>query len=476
MQQSSIDEGASYLRAGTIVASITGPGGAIAGLRLSGPETAEIFGRLCHQSGQLLQAPRRMIRVRLLDMGGVALDEALAVYFEEGASFTGESCIEIFTHGGALIRNEVLESLIHAGAKAALPGEFSFRAVRNGKITLDQAEAIRDLIESTNRRAHGLAMERLGGSSARVFSAHAETLRQALTLAEAGIDFSDQDIDETALLRLKPGVERVRSFLEALEQTLERGRKIQEGVRVALSGLPNAGKSSLFNELLGADRSLISDEAGTTRDVIREQARFRWSEGEAGELSVWLYDTAGLREGAGKVELQGIERAIEAAQEADLVIFVVDPQSDPKPVSQEWARLGSSQGRALVVLHKADLFKDSAERLRREAQWRPLFGDAETLWVSSETHEGVELLVRRLGQRGSTLTRIQDGELILTRMEQQHAVRQARDALERAMRCDEHDLFAADVRAALEHLSFFIGKTRADDILGRIFSQFCIGK
>lgn len=476
MPQSSFVEGGDYLRFGTIAAGITGPGGAIAGIRISGPEALGVLARLCGEVGRLKESPRKLFRTTLRDLKSAVLDDAIAVYFEEGSSFTGEATVEIFTHGGALIRQEVLENLIQAGAKAALPGEFSFRAVRNGKMTLDQAEAIRDLIESTNRRAHGLAIERLGGSAARVFSTHAERLRQALTLAEAGIDFSDQDLDETALSRLKLPVGQVIGFLEALEQTLERGRKIQEGVRVALAGLPNAGKSSLFNELLGADRSLISEEAGTTRDVIREQVRLRWNQGASGELSVWLYDTAGLREGAGQVERQGIERAIEAAQEADLMLFIVDPGSESELVSQEWARLGAPQGRALVVLHKADLWGDPLQRSSRESQWRALLGVSEMIWVSSQTHEGVDTLVARLGQRCGTLTQVGDGELILTRMEQQDAVRRAREALGRAMGCLEHDLFASDLRSALDHLSFFIGKTRADDILGRIFSQFCIGK
>jgi len=477
MQWSSPAEGRSYLAEDTIAARITGPGGAVSALRVSGPDAARCLNQLCGESFDASAQPRVMRHVVLRARDGRALDDALVAFFSEHKSFTGEPVAELFLHGGTLVSEGVLEELRALGCRPALPGEFSFRAVRNGKMTLDQAQAVRDLIEAPNRTAQGLALERLGGRHARLFESHAEILRQVLASAEAGIDFSDQEIDELGLgawrLRLAPAL----AFLVGAEASLERGRRIQEGVGVVLAGLPNAGKSTLFNELLGADRSLISDEAGTTRDVIREQLRLR-GVGQGGkgshELSLVLHDTAGLRGEAGRVEQMGIDRTRAAVAEADLVLFAVASGSDALEVKAEWARLGAPAHKTLLVLTKADLSRGDL-RSEREV-FEAALGVGGAVPVSAQSGQGLQDLTARLASRAEQCAAPSEGGAILTRPEQQDAVRKAREALERGLLAPGHELLAADLREALEHLSFFIGKTPTDEILGRIFSQFCIGK
>ncbi|MFN7685716.1 MAG: tRNA modification GTPase [Oligoflexia bacterium] len=475
MEKRNRPEQSSYLREETIASPITASGGAVTAIRVSGTRAQAVLTSLCDDAESILSRPRQLRLTGLHDLAGRKIDQCLAVFFEQGFSFTGEASFELFLHGGGLIQSQAMKALLEVGCKAALPGEFSFRAVKNGKMTLDQAEAVRDLIEATNETAHELALDRLGGSSARLFEEYAEILRQTLTLAEAGIDFSDQDLDEVSIARLTQRLPQVVEFLSRTEATLERGRRIQEGLHIALAGLPNAGKSTLFNELLGADRSLVSDEAGTTRDIIRERIRLRSPQGDQ-DWTLWLHDTAGLRSNTGRVEGLGIERALQAAREADLVLFVVDPTMDLLVARDEWRRTGSPVSKTLVVFHKADLEPDAVARRALEDRWHHETGCKVECWVSSKTQEGFPLFLNRLSERCNYLTAIEPGQWALTRLEQQDAVRQAREALERALSAEGHDLLAADLRNALEHLSFFIGKTSAEDVLGRIFSQFCIGK
>jgi len=325
--------------------------------------------------------------------------------------------------------------------------------------------------------AQQMALDRLGGRNLRVFEGVAEELRQVLTLAEAGIDFSDQEIDELELAALRERLAPIQRFLGEVEGTLERGKRIQEGIQAVLAGLPNAGKSTLFNELLGADRSLISDEAGTTRDVLRELVRIK-APAQATELSFVLHDTAGLRDAAGKVERMGIERTREAVLAADLVLFAVAPGSSRQEVQAEWELLGAPAAKTIWVVTKSDLATEGDRGL--EALGAEL-GAESCVRVSAHRGEGIEELSAEMAKRGTALLghgvmRGHGGDLILTRPEQQEAVRRARESLERGMQAPGHELLAADLRETLEHLSFFIGKTATDDILGRIFSQFCIGK
>jgi tRNA modification GTPase len=465
-----------YMSEDTIVSRISGTGGAISVLRVSGPGTFGILRSLCSKDIEFM--PRRMERVRLQSPSGEFLDDSMVVGFPGPNSFTGEDVAEIFLHGGAFITGLVLREILRMGARQALPGEFSFRAVRNGKLTIDQAQAIHDLVSATNSSAHGLALERLSGAQSKIFFEIAEELRRTLVLAEAGIDFSDQDLDELELQRLKNPLSRIVEHLQSIASSIDRGRRIQEGVSLVLAGLPNAGKSTLFNELLGQERSIISEEAGTTRDVVREAVRLRNSPGDT-EATFVVHDTAGLRETDAHVEKLGIELTRKAAASADVVIFVVEPGSNDDLVAAEWARLGEPRGKTILVLNKTDRLpggpEGSACRAEHE-KWRALIGATDSATVSAVGHSGIPELIGLLIARAAEWVDRKPAETILTRQEQVDAVERAMEHLRRALRADAHDIFAADVRQTLDQLSFFIGATPVDDVLGRIFSQFCIGK
>ncbi|MBU6375405.1 MAG: tRNA uridine-5-carboxymethylaminomethyl(34) synthesis GTPase MnmE [Bdellovibrionales bacterium] len=464
-----------YLAQDTIVARITGAGGAISGIRLSGPSSMELLTTLCFGVSNF--KPRELKLVRLVARDGRTLDESTAVFFRAPNSFTGEDTVEIFMHGGSLIVNSVIAELLDLGARQALPGEFSFRAVRNGKLTVDQAQAVHDLVSASNSVAHELALERLSGSQSRAFSEIADQLRSTIALTEAGIDFSDQDLDELDLQKLKLRVLPALQNLRKISSSIDRGRRIQEGISVVLAGLPNAGKSSLFNEILGQDRSITSDEAGTTRDIVRESVRLRASN-HADEATFILHDTAGLRETAGKVERTGVELTRGAVASADIVTFVLEPGSSKDLVLQEWRSLGEPGEKSLLVLNKVDLIGGPDGKVCNQEleEWKQALSIKRAVAVSSRGQVGIEALVGAFVELAKVWVDRAPTETVLTRQDQVDAVNQAATAVQRAQSAKTHDIFAADLRQALEKLTFFIGSTSVDDVLGRIFSQFCIGK
>jgi tRNA modification GTPase len=472
MQQRPADS-SGYLSEDTIVSRISGAGGAISVLRLSGPETLRVVAALVSEEVSL--TARRMERVALRGASGAVLDDAMVAIFNRPHSFTGEDVAELFLHGGSYITGAVLREILRLGVRQALPGEFSFRAVRNGKLTIDQAQAIHDLVSATNGSAHSLALERLSGAQSKVFFELAEALRATLVLAEAGIDFSDQDLDELGLDRLKQRVSPMVDKLSSIATSIERGRRIQEGISLVVAGLPNAGKSTLFNELLGQERSIISEEAGTTRDVIRESVRLRGNSGYS-EATFVVHDTAGLRETEGRIEKQGIELTRRAAATADMILFVVEAGSEPTQVLSEWRTLGRPKERTILVLNKIDVLPGVAACQKELADWREMTGVRDAVPIAAASHQGMgELTDMMILRAGEWLDR-QPSETILTRQEQVDAVERAVSDLRRALCAEAHDIFAADLRQALDQLSFFIGSTSVDDVLGRIFTQFCIGK
>lgn len=470
-----------YLSHDTIAAIATQLGGAIGMIRVSGPAAREALESLVGKGALSKQEPRRLFRARLKAPGveseAKTLDDAMVAYFVAPDSFTGEDCVELYLHGSSVIAIQVMEALSSLGVRQALPGEFSFRAVRNGKMNVSQAEAVADLIASANPEAASLALEKLEGSQSRFVAALAEELRQLATLGEVGIDFADQDVDEVSLPRLKERVTPILAKLESLKNSYSRGVKLQDGVRVAFVGLPNAGKSSFFNALLGEDRSIVSDIAGTTRDVVRERLTLQ---GKNSSITLRLEDTAGLRHSEDAVEKIGIERTINAAREADLVLLIVDAQDiGPKnakidSLRQQWKALGEPKDRAVGILTKVDLLS-SAQKKELDLGVRE-FGIHSWVGTSALTHHGIHEAAAMIADFSEKWVHRSPGEVVLTRLEHQEAVSQTIDHLNRSKEAAEIDLFASDLRQALFALSPLIGETLPDDLLGRIFSQFCIGK
>jgi tRNA modification GTPase len=440
-------------------------------IRVSGPGAFEALVRLTGKEVDREAEERKLTRARLLDPSGMELDDAIFARFVQPASYTGEDIVELHIHGGGFLAQRVMETLRAHGVRQALPGEFSFRAVRNGKLSVSQAQAVADLIAAANDGAIELALEKLSGSQNRMLGELATQLRHLAMLGEAGIDFADQDIDEVGLPQLKRRLDQLVTTLGRLHTSYDRGIKVQEGVGVAFIGLPNAGKSSFFNALLGEDRSIVSEVAGTTRDVVRERITLR---SERATITLRLEDTAGLRTADNTVERIGIERSLKAAREAELVLLLVDPASDVSAVQEQWRALGSPSSKTLGIFTKCDV-NDASRMVSVRTQYTDL---AIAKWVetSAQTGSGIASAIDAITSHCESWTHREKGEVLLTRLDQLECVQAALAHLERAANATEIDLFAADIRQALHSLGPLIGETLADDILGKIFSEFCIGK
>jgi tRNA modification GTPase len=461
-----------YLSEQTIAALASAVGGAVAIIRISGPRALWALEQLAMMPvpAEKYEA-RRLFRITLKTSDLLLLDDALFVRFENPASFTGEDVVELHVHGGSFTATRLLERLAQIGIRQALPGEFSFRAVRNGKMSVSQAQAVADLIKSTNDDAATLALEKLSGSQNLLLSHFAEDLRKLAVLGEVGIDFSDQDVEELSLPNLKKKIVPLLETLERLHASFDRGVRLQDGVGVAFVGLPNAGKSSFFNALLGEDRSIVSHVAGTTRDVVRERISLR---GKTSSITLKLEDTAGLRQTSDFVEKKGIERSQSAAKRADLILFIVDPtSSDFESLHAQWRDI-SSPVKTLGVLTKCDLL--SSEQI--DLFEKQLSDTGIETWLKTSAHTGAGILeaAEAIALFCESLVHRGKGEVLLTRVDQLRAVSAGIEHLKRAQNTPETDLFASDIRQALHSLGLLIGETLTDDILGSIFSEFCIGK
>ena len=464
---------AGYLSTRTIVALCSPTGGAISAVRISGEEAHVILETL---AGSKLspEDERKAKRHWLKDRAGNKIDEVVSVAYFSPKTFTGEPVVEIFIHGSPIIAQKVIDEVVSHGARIALPGEFSFRAVKNGKMQLSQAEAVKELIAAENDFSLELALEKLSGTQHLFIEKIREDLMNLLTLSEAGIDFSDQDLDEVSLPTLKKRAVKVLELLERLGGSFDRGKRFLDGIPVAIFGLPNAGKSSFFNALLGEDRSIVSDLAGTTRDVVREKINLRTMEGSI--VTFRIADTAGIRKNADVVEGMGIERSIKSAHEADIVMIVIDgdaPKLDEIFATTQQVDLASKA--SLVVVTKSDkMSPHSLQAILAQAKMR--FNSSVVLGVSSVSLEGVHQIAAELAKVGAQLLKRKPGEVVLTQFEQVQAVQRAIKGLNEAGQTRDIVLFATEVRHAMNELGPLLGETIPDDVLSKIFSDFCIGK
>lgn len=469
-----------YLSHDTIHALASPTGGALVVLRISGPRAIECLDAFSKNGKFSKKHPvREVFRAKLHGPNGETLDDAMAVYFRLPRSHTGEDAAELYLHGGRVVAERVLEALESFGSRQALPGEFSFRAVRNGKVSITEAQAVADLISAKNVGAAALALEKMEGSQAKLITEVAEALRKLATMGELGIDFADQEVEELSLPVLKKRAMVIIETLRRLEGSFDRGQKIQEGIRAAFVGRPNAGKSSFFNSLLGEDRSIVSEVAGTTRDVVRETLTLRGHLGpRESSVTLRLEDTAGIRATTpDQIEKQGIERSIRSAQDSDLVVFVAsvgESQSEWKETLAVWDAIARPSAKTVGILSKTDQFepseKEAAFALFRELGIQSVFG------VSSTEAHGIHEASQGIVAFCAKFIGREPGEVLLTRLDHLRAVKDALTHLERALGAEGEDFFASDLRQALNALGPVIGETLPDDILGRIFSEFCIGK
>jgi tRNA modification GTPase len=450
----------------TIVAIATPPGeGAVALLRVSGPDATAIAAKVCEplKGGPLTSlAPRRQFRARVRAADGTVLDDVLVTRFTAPASYTGEEVVEISGHGGPLVAKRLLEAVVAAGARVANPGEFTQRAFLSGKLDLTQAEAVMDLIRAHSDLALRAAHEQLSGGLGRRIEALREGLLNLVAHVEAHIDFPDEDITPETGAALLERLDHARSQIAALLDTARPGRILREGLRTAIVGDPNVGKSSLLNALAGRDRAIVSATPGTTRDTIEEFV-------SVGGLALRLVDTAGLRDSTDAIEREGIERAWREVEVADLVLQVVDA-SLPRPPGATLLVAADAEQLRLVVLNKIDLGV------------HPDWNDASAaLKVSCVTGEGIDRLAGEIVERaaGGTL-RSSAGALAAISVRHRECLTRAGAALDRAretLRSGESPEFVAvDLRAGLTACGEVVGGADSEAILDRIFATFCLGK
>jgi len=443
----------------TIAAIATPPGrGGIGIVRVSGPDAAAIALELTGHTPKARRAHLRTFR----DEEGGTLDTGLVLYFQGPDSFTGEDVLELQGHGGAVVMDMLLKRVLELGARLARPGEFSERAFLNDKLDLAQAEAIADLIDSGSEQAARAALRSLSGE----FSSRVEMLVEHLTVlrayVEAAIDFPDEEVDFLTEGAVAGRLAAIRNDFEDLADAAKQGSLMREGLTVVIAGRPNAGKSSLLNRLAGHDAAIVTDIPGTTRDLLRERI-------DIDGLPLHLTDTAGLRESGDAVEQEGVRRAWNEMEKADRVLLVVDSSLGLSADDQDiLARLPRAL-KATVIYNKIDL---TAQRPAEDE----LDGVA-SVWLSARTGQGMELLRAHLKRVAGYQQTGEDG--FSARRRHLDAMRRAREHLEEAARHVEMragELLAEELRLAQLCLNEITGEFTSDDLLGKIFSSFCIGK
>ncbi|MDF1823726.1 MAG: tRNA uridine-5-carboxymethylaminomethyl(34) synthesis GTPase MnmE [Verrucomicrobiales bacterium] len=440
----------------TIAAIATPPGvGAVSLIRLSGPQAKGIAAEIFNGRPSDNWCARSQHFGKIQDHDGEVIDEVLLTYFPGPASFTGEDTVEIACHGGVVVTRKVMEALLNAGAVPAEAGEFSQRAFFNGRLDLTQAEAIMDLISAQTNLAAKAAQEQLSGRLGTNLEAIRQDIIGLLAHLEAYIDFPDEDIDpdssELLLARLRGIMNEVKQLLATADQ----GKILREGLRTVICGAPNAGKSSLLNLLLGFDRAIVTDQAGTTRDTIEETLNLNG-------IPIRLIDTAGIRDGATAIEQEGIERSREQVERAELILWVID--SHAASASIEFPE-GS---RVVKLLNKSDL--------SRHPDWDGVEGLEFCCFSPSAEEQVRDYLYGTLVNDGMIST----SNLTSINTRHQHCLKRAADCFEIAERNllagESPEFVAMDLREGLSAVGDVIGKTDVEEILGEIFSSFCIGK
>ncbi len=449
----------------TIVAQATAPGrGGIGILRVSGPLATEVAQAVLGKCPK----PRMADYLPFKDADGTILDQGIALYFKSPNSFTGEDVLELQGHGGQVVLDLLLKRILQIdGIRLARPGEFSEQAFLNDKLDLAQAEAIADLIDATSEQAARSALKSLQGEFSKKVNELVESVIYLRTYVEASIDFPDEEIDFLADGKIEANLRGIINQLEDVRSEAKQGSILREGMKVVIAGRPNAGKSSLLNALAGREAAIVTDIAGTTRDILREHIHIDG-------MPLHIIDTAGLRDATDEVERIGISRAWTEIEQADRIILMLD-SSDPESAdlskvrSEFLAKLPTTLP-VTIVRNKIDLNGEQASESEEDGY--------QMISLSAQTHDGIQLLREHLKQAMGFQTSMEGGFL---------ARRRHLDALEKA---SEHlqiglvqltefhagELLAEELRLVQTYLSEITGEFTSDDLLGNIFSSFCIGK
>jgi len=448
----------------TIAAIATAPGrGGVGIIRISGDKVAEI----CQQMFGNIPQPRFATFARFKDSDGEVLDEGIALYFPGPNSFTGEDVLELQGHGGPVILDALLNSVLKFNVRLARPGEFSERAFLNDKLDLAQAEAIADLIDASSKQAARCAVRTLQGAFSKRIHRLVEGLVSLRIYVEAAIDFPEEEIDFLADEKVINNLNDLLLQLEQIFNEAQQGALLQEGMTAVIAGRPNAGKSSLLNALSGRESAIVTDIEGTTRDVLREKI-------DLDGMPLHIIDTAGLRKSVDVVEQEGIRRAWKEIDNADQIIFVIDSSSDysldPKDNWPEFFDKYPDRSNITFVLNKIDVSGLEAKSLTDRGH--------SVVALSARNKLGIENLVihlkKTMGYLGAN-----EGSFSARRRHLQ-ALEKAQDLLltgkEQLLDCGAGELLAEDLRIAQQVLGEITGEFTTDDLLGRIFTSFCIGK
>jgi tRNA modification GTPase len=446
----------------TIAAIATPPGkGGIGIIRISGPQSLSIAAAMCDQTPQA----RQFQYTNFKDVYGATLDKGVVMYFKSPASYTGEDVVELQGHGGQFIMNAMLQLVLSHGARLARPGEFTERAYLNDKLDLLQAEAIADLIESSSEQAAQSAMRSLNGEFSRRIESLSHELTQVRVFVESALDFPEEELEFLRNSDIETKINKSSELINAILLAASSGQMLREGFSAAIVGPPNAGKSSLLNALAQTNKAIVSSLPGTTRDLIEEKILINGT-------PMNVVDTAGIRETADNLELEGIRRTRKAISEADIILLVKEARQGKQERECSIKSQLPHEKKKIIIYNKIDLLDMRAEYGNEDS------GDVEVL-LSAKTHEGIDLLKEEIVK---VLGLAKEGEITFNgRSRHIRALEACKTVLQEAaekLKLEKvaAELLAEDLAQAQRWLEDISGATTTDDLLGEIFSSFCIGK
>lgn len=444
--------------------------GSIGIIRISGPESFEAIQKIfkpAHAARFSKMETHTVHYGHILSENGTVIDEVMVLLMRGPKSFTAEDTVEIDTHGGILVTQQVFERVLSTGVRVAEPGEFTKQAFLNGRVDLSEAEAVMDLINSKNAFAASAALSQLQGSVKNKIQSMREDILDAVAYIEAALDDPEHISLDGYTAQLKAKLEPMKTSIDRMLETYKDGAVLKEGVKTVLLGKPNAGKSSLLNALLGRERAIVTDIAGTTRDTLSEQVNI-------GGIGFEFTDTAGIRETQDVVETIGVERSISQAQEADLLLFVADASL---PLDENDRRILQilKEKKSLVLYNKTDLTPQlTIEELKEYCAPETI------LPVSAKTGEGMDAIKNRLVEMFRAGELLYNDEVLITNARHKEALENARGSLLQALEGISEDVsedfLTIDLLDAYEALGRITGETLDDDVADRIFEKFCMGK